>query len=334
MLNKVATLIIAGFFCIFLSGQSAVLGQMSAGQISPVTASQAGASSVFDLFNLGLPNLGPRKKAATYRLCAKRKGICKCQKSGDEPGVLTIMKPSRCSPPPPPPIVQAPPLEDKKSIKKIQRLLAKAGYKPGPADGSIGPNTKRAIEAFQSNNGLRADGIPTLPLLASLRKTAAKPRMKAATAAPAASSQPAQEQTINRTPAKTSKNPLSGLFGSLAPTSTRANLPNSVKGYRNCALRNNKCICQKITDDPGVWTTMQRTVCAKHSPPGNNMPRQATAPTPSINTISTADIEALKDMADKTGRAPKSGTSPTDAQSEAAASFFDSVAKVLTPEKK
>ncbi len=333
MLNKVAILILAGLFCTFLSGPSMVQAQMPAGQTSPLTTAQAGASSVFDLFNLGLPNLAPKKKAATYRLCAKRQGICKCQKSSDEPGVLTVMKPSRCSPPPPPPIVQAPPLEDKSSVKEIQRLLTKAGYKPGPADGSIGPKTKRAIEAFQSNSGLRADGIPTAPLLASLRTTTAKTRVKANTATPTVSRQAVQKATIDKAPANTSKNPLSGLFGSLASTSTRAQLPNSVKGYRNCAVRNNKCICQKITDDPGVWTTMQRDVCVKQAPSGNNAPRQAAA-SPSKNTNSVAEIKALKKMADKTGMEPKGAATPTDAQSEAAASFFDSVAKVLTPEQK
>ena len=41
---------------------------------------------------------------------------------------------------------------------QIQEALKNAGYYEGKLDGSIGPKTKRAIEKFQSENGLKADG--------------------------------------------------------------------------------------------------------------------------------------------------------------------------------
>lgn len=42
--------------------------------------------------------------------------------------------------------------------QQIQEALKSAGYYDGKVDGSIGPKTKRAIESFQTDNGLKADG--------------------------------------------------------------------------------------------------------------------------------------------------------------------------------
>lgn len=44
-------------------------------------------------------------------------------------------------------------------IKRIQSALQKAGFYKGKIDGKIGPQTKRAIKAFQRVNGLKANGI-------------------------------------------------------------------------------------------------------------------------------------------------------------------------------
>jgi len=45
--------------------------------------------------------------------------------------------------------------EDKKSM---QRKLTALGYSTGGVDGRVGPNTRRAIRAWQAANGLTADG--------------------------------------------------------------------------------------------------------------------------------------------------------------------------------
>ena len=42
--------------------------------------------------------------------------------------------------------------------KKIQTALKNAGVYQGAIDGKLGPASKRAIEAFQKNNGLKVDG--------------------------------------------------------------------------------------------------------------------------------------------------------------------------------
>lgn len=41
----------------------------------------------------------------------------------------------------------------------VQVALTKLGYTPGKIDGKDGPNTKSAVETFQKQNGLTADGI-------------------------------------------------------------------------------------------------------------------------------------------------------------------------------
>lgn len=45
------------------------------------------------------------------------------------------------------------------SVLEIQQALKAAGFDPGPLDGKMGPRTKAAITAYQSANGLAADGI-------------------------------------------------------------------------------------------------------------------------------------------------------------------------------
>jgi murein L,D-transpeptidase YcbB/YkuD len=42
---------------------------------------------------------------------------------------------------------------------KIQQALKGAGYYDGAVDGKIGPATRKAVKAFQRDNGLSADGV-------------------------------------------------------------------------------------------------------------------------------------------------------------------------------
>jgi len=53
---------------------------------------------------------------------------------------------------------------------ELQELLSKKGFYAGGIDGRIGPNTEKAIKAFQQKNGLVADGEATQDLLKALRK--------------------------------------------------------------------------------------------------------------------------------------------------------------------
>jgi hypothetical protein len=53
-------------------------------------------------------------------------------------------------------------------VAQVQTRLARAGYYRGAIDGVVGPETRRAIRAYQRSNGLRADGAISKPLIASM----------------------------------------------------------------------------------------------------------------------------------------------------------------------
>lgn len=53
---------------------------------------------------------------------------------------------------------------------ELQQLLAANGFDPGPADGIIGANTRKAIRMLQLQLDEPADGYPSLELLETLRK--------------------------------------------------------------------------------------------------------------------------------------------------------------------
>ena len=52
--------------------------------------------------------------------------------------------------------------------KKIQQALKNAGLYSGNIDGKIGPKTREAIKTFQSQNGLKADGVAATQTWAKL----------------------------------------------------------------------------------------------------------------------------------------------------------------------
>ncbi len=49
-------------------------------------------------------------------------------------------------------------LPDKPTPQNIQQALKNAKFYHGKVDGALGPKTKKAIEEFQTENGLKADG--------------------------------------------------------------------------------------------------------------------------------------------------------------------------------
>lgn len=44
-------------------------------------------------------------------------------------------------------------------VRALQRSLVRLGYLPGAIDGSYGPKTEHALEAFQSASRLATDGV-------------------------------------------------------------------------------------------------------------------------------------------------------------------------------
>jgi peptidoglycan hydrolase-like protein with peptidoglycan-binding domain len=68
-------------------------------------------------------------------------------------------------------------------VRQTQRLLAKRGYNPGPADGMMGSRTHKAIRQFQQDRKMRVDGEPGVLLLAALN-TPDQPGTRVKTAMP------------------------------------------------------------------------------------------------------------------------------------------------------
>lgn len=57
-------------------------------------------------------------------------------------------------------------------VRRAQELLATLGYDAGPADGDFGPQTREAIVAYQSEQGLTRTGAVDAALLARLERSA------------------------------------------------------------------------------------------------------------------------------------------------------------------
>ncbi len=64
-----------------------------------------------------------------------------------------------------------PQLNTAASIARAQVLLARLGYKPGPADGNPGTATRKAVIAYERDNGLAQTGRIDAALLARLEKS-------------------------------------------------------------------------------------------------------------------------------------------------------------------
>jgi hypothetical protein len=53
-------------------------------------------------------------------------------------------------------------------IRQVQQRLQAGGYTPGPLDGALGPQTRRALRGFQKAKGLRSTGEPDTATLDAL----------------------------------------------------------------------------------------------------------------------------------------------------------------------
>ena len=65
------------------------------------------------------------------------------------------------------------------NTKQIQALLVYLGYDTGEVDGLPGKNTRRAVQAFQAQEGLKQDGSPGPLTQAALLDAVAKGRFRA-----------------------------------------------------------------------------------------------------------------------------------------------------------
>ena len=113
------------------------------------------------------------------------------------------------SPPPP-----------RASTRQIQEALAAQGYRPGPADGAMGPKTRAAIKAWQQANGYGATGRLTgaqTRLLLEPRTAASETATAAATPpAPATKAKAPTTTTPATTPTPTTTQRRRNPYGSIA----------------------------------------------------------------------------------------------------------------------
>lgn len=68
-----------------------------------------------------------------------------------------VILPEAAQPPPVPQPVIVDRTPDRE--RNIQRALKKAGFYHGPLDGKIGPQSRKAIQSFQTKHGLEPDGV-------------------------------------------------------------------------------------------------------------------------------------------------------------------------------
>ena len=53
----------------------------------------------------------------------------------------------------------------RETIRAVQRKLNQLGYHAGPEDGMMGPQTRRAISAYQAQTGMEPSGMLTPDLV-------------------------------------------------------------------------------------------------------------------------------------------------------------------------
>jgi len=58
--------------------------------------------------------------------------------------------------------------DDGRLVIEVQRRLARAGYYHGPIDGIVGPETRRAIRAYERDHKMPAYGVIDRQLLRTL----------------------------------------------------------------------------------------------------------------------------------------------------------------------
>lgn len=83
------------------------------------------------------------------------------------------------------PVDQMAPQTAQAYMISIQEELIAHGYRPGPVDGKMGPQTRSAIRAYQRDAGLTVDGIATKELLDHLKFAQPKVYASTSTSSPA-----------------------------------------------------------------------------------------------------------------------------------------------------
>jgi peptidoglycan hydrolase-like protein with peptidoglycan-binding domain len=65
-----------------------------------------------------------------------------------------------------------PPQNSPATVARVQRVLSRLGYEPGPPDGRLGSTTRTAVASFEADHGLPPDGVIDGEFLARLSAVA------------------------------------------------------------------------------------------------------------------------------------------------------------------
>lgn len=60
-------------------------------------------------------------------------------------------------------------------VQSVQYMLQDTGYLSGSADGDFGPSTEAAVEQFQADHGLTADGVVGSQTMEALSEASGRP---------------------------------------------------------------------------------------------------------------------------------------------------------------
>lgn len=117
-------------------------------------------------------------------------------------------------------------------VAELQRMLATAGFDPGPLDGIFGPLTAAAVKAAQEQLGLEQDGLFGRVTLAGLARTAATETSPAPAPVTPAAQEAEPEPAVQALVFHTTDGALLGRAGDVLPNEAASNRkPGGSAGY-------------------------------------------------------------------------------------------------------
>jgi peptidoglycan hydrolase-like protein with peptidoglycan-binding domain len=108
-------------------------------------------------------------------------------------------------------------------VRRLQRILVMIkGLEPAGIDGIFGPKTKAAVQAFQSGEGLAADGIVGPATWGALPADPNTPLLSSGASGPVVSALQQALHTFGGSGAPTDPGPIDGIFGPKTEAAVRA----------------------------------------------------------------------------------------------------------------
>ena len=130
---------------------------------------------------------------------------------------------------------------DRDQVRRVQRVLDAKGFDAGRVDGLVGPQTTKAIQAFQSRFGINASGKLDNQTLFALGIVIAKAPASEKAAQPEKKAQPqekakTQEKAKRQAPPKASRSSMSPARNAAGVPSSSGWCANYRAGGQNCGF--------------------------------------------------------------------------------------------------